>query len=196
MIRFFNQEVVTSNLVRRAVQLDHEIRVAAAIFNQHHDFPGTAALRHTPTPTLPRLISLSDILAAIERVNDNGEEADTIVMSPNVLNRVKLSTKLQNFVRGSRPNDGTLNITASMIADAFSDNGIKNASLVALVTTAPRKARRSLRLAFGLMPSFGLAALRCGDPQGGAEPVAQSSGTKKADCLSPKAIATRSAGLV
>jgi hypothetical protein len=57
MIRFFNQEVVTANLVRRAVQLDHEIRTAAIIQNTT-TFPATAAIAHTRTPTLPRLISL------------------------------------------------------------------------------------------------------------------------------------------
>lgn len=122
--RFFNQEVLTSNLVRRAVQLDHEIRAAAAIFNQTTFGTGTAAIAAYTQANIATIDFAGDILAAIERVNDNGEEANTIVMSPNVLNRVKLSTKLQNFIRGSRPNDGTLNITARMIADAFSDNGI------------------------------------------------------------------------
>lgn len=123
--RFFNQEVVTSNLVRRCVQLDHETRVAAALFNTTNFGSATNSTVAYTAANLATIDAPTDILAAIERVNDNGEEADTLVMSPNVFNRIKLSTKLQNFIRGSRPTDGTLNLSQSTVAAAFAENGIK-----------------------------------------------------------------------
>lgn len=125
LARFLNQEVVTSKLVFRAVQLDHEIRVQTAIQNTTNFGAATNSTVAYTAANKATMDAPTDILAAIERVNDNGEEADTLVMSPNVFNRIKLSTLMQNFVRGSRPNDGTLNITSQALADAFSDNGIK-----------------------------------------------------------------------
>lgn len=124
--RFFNQEVVTSNLVRRCVQLDHETRVAAATFNTTNFGAGTNSTVAYTNANLATIDAPTDILAAIERVNDSGEEANTIVMSPNVFNRIKLSTKLQNFIRGNRPTDATLNLTQGMVQQAFAENGITN----------------------------------------------------------------------
>jgi hypothetical protein len=122
--RFFNQEVVTSNLVRRCVQLDHEVRVAAALFNTTNFGSATNSTVAYTAANIATMNAPADILAAIEKVNDNGEEANTIVLSPNVFNRVKLSTLMQNFIRGNRPSDSTVNITPGAVAQAFAENGI------------------------------------------------------------------------
>jgi hypothetical protein len=86
-----------------------------------------AATNSSVAYTVANLATISfvaDVLAAIERVNDNGGQANTIVMSSTVMNRVKLGTLVQNFVRGSRPSDATLNVNAATLAGAFADNGI------------------------------------------------------------------------
>jgi hypothetical protein len=126
MSRFFNQETVTANLVRRCVQLDHETRVAAATFNTTNFGAATNSTVAYTYENLATIDGPTDILAAIERVNDNAEEANTLVMSPNVFNRLKLSTKMQNFIRGNRPSDATLNITQGMMQQAFAEQGITN----------------------------------------------------------------------
>lgn len=122
--RWFDSEVITARLVLNSMMLDHEIRVQGAIQNTGN----FAATNSTVAYTLANKATLdfpTDVLAAVERVNDNGETANTIVMSPNVLNRIKISTLLQNFIRGNRPSDITQNITADMIAQAFKDQGIE-----------------------------------------------------------------------
>lgn len=123
--RWFDSEVVTAMLVMRAMKLDHETRVQAAVQNTGNFAATNSVVAYTNA--LKTTIDFpSDVLAAIERVNDNGELANSIVMSPNVLNRIKVSTLLQNFIRGNRPSDSTTNITAQMIQQAFADNGIEN----------------------------------------------------------------------
>jgi len=122
--RFFNAEAVAAKLTLRAVRLDHEIRVAALLMNTG-SFAATAAAVNYTQALIATINFPADILAAVERVNDSGEIADTIVMSPNVFNRIRLSTLLQNFVRGNRPSDSTMAINAADIASAFSDAGIK-----------------------------------------------------------------------
>lgn len=123
--RWFDSEVITSQLVLRAMMLDHETRVQAAVQNTGNFAATNSVVAYTlalkATMDFP-----TDVLAAIERVNDNGEIANSIVMSPNVLNRIKISTLMQNFIRGNRPSDSTTNITAAMIQQAFADNGIEN----------------------------------------------------------------------
>lgn len=122
--RWFDSEVITAQLVLRAMMLDHETRVQAAIQN-NTNFPGTNSVVAYTNANKATIDFPSDVLAAIERVNDNGELANTIVMSPNVLNRIKVSTLMQNFIRGNRPSDSTTNINAQMIQQAFADNGIE-----------------------------------------------------------------------
>lgn len=123
MSRFFNMEVVTAKLVLRAMMIDAEIRVAAAI-NSTGNFDATAASVNYTEANIATINVPLDITAAIERVNDNGEEANTIVMSPNVFNRIKRSTLLQSFMRGVMPATGQLKVTPSSFAAAFAEEGI------------------------------------------------------------------------
>lgn len=123
--RFFSQEVTTAKLVLRSVMLDHEIRSAAAIMNATTFGAGTAAIAAYTTANKATMDFPEDVLAAIERISDNGEEANAIVMSPNVFKRIRSSTLLQNFVRGNRPSDSTTALTTGAIQQAFADDGIQ-----------------------------------------------------------------------
>lgn len=122
--RFFDMEALSAKLVLRAVMLDHEIRVAAAIMNATTFGAGTNSVVAYTTGNIATIDAVSDIIAAVERVNDNGEVANTVIMSANVWNRIRLATKTQNFLRGARPNDATLNATPNDFAASLASNGI------------------------------------------------------------------------
>lgn len=124
MARFFNAEAAAAKFVLRNVKLAQEVRVAAAIMSATNFGAGTNSLVAYTSGNIATINFPGDVLAAIERCNDNGEEANTIVMSPAIANRIKLSTLMQNFCRGALPSDATLNVTAAAIARAFADNGI------------------------------------------------------------------------
>lgn len=121
--RFFDAEAIAAKYVRRAMALSHEIRVAAEIFHATTwGTPTNSDVAYTEANIATINFPL-DVMAAIERVADNAEAPDTIVMSPAVYNRLRRSTLLKNFLVG---NDiPQANITPSAIASAFSENGIK-----------------------------------------------------------------------
>jgi hypothetical protein len=122
--RYFNVEATKARLCLRNVMLDHEVRAAAEIMSTGNFGSATNSVVAYTAANVATISFVADILAAIERVNDNGGQANTIVLSSTVLNRVKLGTLVQNFLRGSLPSDATLNVTANSIAAAFADNGI------------------------------------------------------------------------
>ena len=86
---------------------------------------GTGALVAYTQANIATIDLPGDVIAAQERLADNGVNGDTIVMSANLFNRVIRSTMLQNFVRGNRPTDSTMNMTTDAVAQAFAANGIK-----------------------------------------------------------------------
>lgn len=122
--RFFDLEAMTAKLVMRNVKMAHEVQCASTLMatGTFTDYTNSAVAY-----TYGNLTTINfpyDVLAAIERVNANGNTANTIVLSGTVLNRLKSSTLLQNFCRGAASSDAVLNITANTIAQAFSDSGI------------------------------------------------------------------------
>jgi hypothetical protein len=123
--RYFNVEAAKARLCLRNMMLDHESRVATAVLNTTTFGAATNSSVAYTVANIATISFVADVLAAIERVNDNGGQANTIVMSSTVLNRIKLGTLVQNFCRGALSSDATLNINASTLASAFADNGIK-----------------------------------------------------------------------
>ncbi len=122
--RYFNVEAAKARLCLRNMLLDYEARVAAAVMNATTFGAGTASAVAYTSANKATISFVEDVLAAIERVNDNGGQANTIVLSSTVLNRIKLGTLVQNFCRGALPSDSTLNLTAAALASSFADNGI------------------------------------------------------------------------
>lgn len=126
MARFFNLEAAKARLTMRNVKLAHEARVAAATMNATNYGAGTnSAVAYTEaniaTINFPR-----DLLDAIERVEDNAVEANTIVMSSTVWKRLKRSTLLLNYVRGTLKGQVDAPMTSRTLAQAFADDGITN----------------------------------------------------------------------
>ncbi len=122
--RYFNVEATKARLCLRNMRLDHETRAAAEIMSTGNFGSATNSAVAYTVANLATISFVADVLAAIERVNDNGGQANTIVMSSTVMNRIKLGTLVQNFIRGAMSTDATLNVNAATLAAAFADNGI------------------------------------------------------------------------
>lgn len=123
--RFFGLEASTARWVLRNMRLAAEVRAAAAVINAGTFGATNSAVAYT-IANLATIDFAQDLLAAIERVNDNAQAADTVVMSSTVFNRIKLSTKLQAWVRGTIVGEKDSPITAKSLAAAFMEHGIKN----------------------------------------------------------------------
>lgn len=98
--RFFDVEVLTTKLITRQVMLDYEIRVAAkimdtAVFNTN---PFTTALTEGNIGTID---VVADIFAAKQRLTRRGLVPNTMIMTDEVFNRLRRTTKLQTFLYGT-----------------------------------------------------------------------------------------------
>jgi hypothetical protein len=126
MARFFDVEASVARNVLHNMKLDHEVRAAAQIMSATNFGAGTnSAVAYTVANKATVDFPL-DVLAAIDRVVAKGEMANTIIMSGQVFNRIKLCALTQSFIRGAtKSSDTTMNINAQSVADAFKDSGIE-----------------------------------------------------------------------
>lgn len=108
----------------RKIMLAHEIRVATEIFSTATFGAGTNSVVAYTQANIATIDFVADVMAAAERVNGS-TTPNAIVMSGNVYDRLRRSTLLQNYVRGSRPTDSTISMTEQTIASAFADIGIQ-----------------------------------------------------------------------
>lgn len=123
--RFFNVEAAAAKLTMRNVKLAHEVRAAAALFNTTNFGAATNSAVAYTEANIATINFVRDVLDAIERVADNGIQANTIVLSSTVLNRLKRSTLLKEWVRGSIKGSVDQPINAQAIAQSFADDGIE-----------------------------------------------------------------------
>lgn len=121
--RFFALEAWTARQVLKNMMYDYEVRVAAQCFSTSNFGAGTNSAVAYTTGNLATVSFVADVLAAIERVRDNGGEADTIVMSSPVYNRIRQATLVQSFVAGTLGPAARVN--RNTIAEAFADEGIR-----------------------------------------------------------------------
>lgn len=121
--RFFNLESTAARLVLRQMQLAHEIRVAGALINAGTFGAGTNSGVAYTEANIATISFIADVLAAIERVRNNGTNPDTIVLSSTVYNRIRRATLVQNFVTGSIGKGAE--VTGGTLAQAFADEGIR-----------------------------------------------------------------------
>lgn len=124
LARFFDYEATAARLVYRNVALAHEIRAAAAIMNATDFGAGTNSAVAYTVANLATIDFPQDVLAAVERVANNGTTPNTIVLSSTVLARLALSTKLQSWIRGSVSGQASVPVNAQTIAQSFADWGI------------------------------------------------------------------------
>jgi hypothetical protein len=124
LARFFNLEVSSARWVLRNMRLDHEIRVKDATLNTTNFGAATNSAVAYTEALIATINFPKDVLDAIERVADKGSQANTIVLSSTVLNRLKRSTLLKEYIRGTLKGELDTPVDAASIAQAFRDNGI------------------------------------------------------------------------
>lgn len=123
--RFFDAESTAAKHVMQQVMLGHEVRAAAAVMNTSNFGSGTNSAVAYTEANIATIDFPQDVFAAVERLNDNAEQPNTIVMSSTVFNRLRRATLTQNFIRGNRPTDSSLNVTPTALAAAFAESGIE-----------------------------------------------------------------------
>ncbi len=146
--RFFNLEVATAKLVLRNVRTAHEQRVAAAVMNTTNFGAATNSAVAYTSANRATLSFVDDVLQAIERITDNGAEANTIVLSSAVYQRIRQGTLVKEFVAGSLEKGALVNATS--LAAAFADHGIRQVLVGrARVNTANKGAAKSMSSVWG-----------------------------------------------
>lgn len=123
MARFFNAEATAARQVDLNFRLDHEVRIAAELMSSTNFTATNSATAYTEA-NLATMDFPADVLDVIARLDAKGGKANTIVLSNYVANRIKRSTRFQNFVRGNLPAGQPVMMTTSQIAQAFSEYGI------------------------------------------------------------------------
>ena len=117
--RFFNLEVSTAMRVMNQVRIGHERRVAAKIFDPAV-FTATAASVAYTEANIATIAFPLDTLNLIDRVRGKGINGALYgVMSAPMWNRTRRSTLLQNYIRGTKSTDSTLNLSTKVVAEAF-----------------------------------------------------------------------------
>lgn len=122
LARFFNLEASAARWTLRNVMLAHEVRVAAALINATTFGAGTNSAVAYTEANIATISLIADILAAIERVRDNGANPNTIILSSTVWNRVRRATPVLNFVAGQVGKGAS--VTTNTLVQALSDEGI------------------------------------------------------------------------
>jgi len=141
--RYFSAEVTAAKHVMNQVALGHEIRVAAEITgsNATTNFgSGTAAAVNYTEANIATINFVKDVFDAVERLNNNAESPNTIVMSSNVWQRVRRATLTQNFLRGNLGDaSSTMNVTPNAVASAFAESGIEQVLVGRAVKNSAKK---------------------------------------------------------
>jgi len=119
MKNFFDAEVITAKDCMRKVMLDYECKVAATALDPETFNVGYPAVNYGDA-TLATMDVPSDLNAAIEAMNNVGEQPNSLVLSLRNWNLIKRSQKLQAYLYGYlNTTQGGSNITTGMIAEAF-----------------------------------------------------------------------------
>lgn len=150
LARFFNLEQAAARLVLRNVRLAHEVRVAAATFNTTNYGSATNSAVAYTIANLATIDFPQDVIAAVERVNNNGAVANTVVLSSTVFARLALSAKLQSWIRGTAEGQSKVAVNAASIAASFRDFGIERVLIGrARYNTAKKGAAASMASVWG-----------------------------------------------
>lgn len=118
--RFFSLESMEIRRAYQQVQLSHERRVKAALYNPATFSLTTSATAYTTTNLGTYDIGL-DIDSAKQQIQARGENIDnlTVIMSLSNFLRARASTRLQNRIRGTISTDAYLVLNEKSMADAL-----------------------------------------------------------------------------
>lgn len=124
----FDIESQASKQLLRRVRLAHEQRVKAKIFDSATFDAVNSTVAYTQANIATMDVPL-DILTAVDRIRGRGEECNTMVLSRQAWNRVRLSDKLAKYFFGSL--GGAQQITPQMFAEKFEIPNIRIGDAVA-----------------------------------------------------------------
>jgi len=124
--RFFDAEATAARLTRRNVLLAHEVRAAAAIMSTGNFGAATNSSVAYTVANLATVSFIDDVLVAIETLRNSGVNANTIVLSSQVMARIKQATKVQGWIRGTLQGNIDRPVNAANLAASFMDEGIEN----------------------------------------------------------------------
>lgn len=123
--RFFDLESSETRWNYRQVQLAHEIRAKAVLFDRAAFTATTSATAYTAANVIGNGVNGFDVGLDIDiakqAIQARGENVSglSLVMSLNTFNLIRASNKLQNRVRGTISTDSQLTLDAQSIADAL-----------------------------------------------------------------------------
>jgi len=124
LAKYFSLEAASARLCLRNMKIARERRASAAIMNASTFTDYTAAAVAYTAANIATIDFVRDVKAAIARVEDRGEIANTIVLSKTVADRLALATLLQSYMRGTRPADAAFVINSATLQQIFADDGI------------------------------------------------------------------------
>ena len=118
--RFFDMEAQAVKNIMRQVQLAHELRAATVLGDRATWTATTAATAYTAANLATFDIGL-DIDVVKQAMASRGEDVSnlTVVMSLNMFNRARASTRLQNRIRGTISTDSLLTLSREAFAAAL-----------------------------------------------------------------------------
>lgn len=116
-------EAAAAQVLTDKLDLTHEYLTAAAIFNTTTFGAATNSAVAYTEANIATISLIRDIQDAIQRVRDNGEQPDTVVIPDKVFQRCRRATLVQNFVAGQLA--AGKEVTSSSLQAAFADEGIK-----------------------------------------------------------------------
>ena len=155
---FFDAEMITGKFCMRKVMMDYELEAADAIMDPDTFTHANGVLAYTEA-NINTMDVPQDIQAAQQALSDLGEDANTIVLSLRVWNRIKRSKLMQTFLYGFlNTTQGGANITPKVFGDAFM---IPNVVIARKTYDAAPKGRVNIQ------PIWGNNYMFLGDVQGG-----------------------------
>lgn len=118
--RFFPVEAKVTTYAYRQVQLAHELRAAALLFNRGNFTATTSGTAYTAANRGTFDIGL-DIDICKQAIKSRGESTSdlTLIMSEAQFNLIRSSTLLQNRIRGTISTDSLLLLTRQAVAEAL-----------------------------------------------------------------------------
>lgn len=126
--RFFDAEVVTAQMLLRAMRLAQEKRHADTLFDSAV-FNSTNSSVAYSEANIATIDFARDMTDAIDRLTGKGIVPNTVVMNVALWNRLRRSTKLQTYLYGNLPSGNQRTIKA---ADLGAEFGITNILIAAI----------------------------------------------------------------
>jgi hypothetical protein len=160
---FFDLEVITARLVKRAMLLDLEVQAASTLMDTDVFLNEDATVAYTgankDTADFP-----ADVLYAFEKLNQRGVDANYIVMSNTLWRYIRRTKQLNDYIFGATNTVKRL-IKAKDVAEAFSEE--TGATITVRIASAAYDRSNRAKDAPDIVPIWGNEAIWIGKVAGG-----------------------------